>query len=620
MSKNGLCSAGCAEGRVRSDRVSAATCSRAVEDETLAAPTESEDRAPHTILVVAFFAVLAVVLAFPHVSRIGRGISGDPGDALLNMWIIRHVQLSVPHGWHALWNAPIFYPADHTLAYSETLFPVALVAWPLRALAGDVVAFNLVYIGSWVLCSWATYQLARRFTRQWPAAVVAALAYTYSTARLSEFGHFQIEAGGGLIALALLAAMWCLDSLSVWRALAFAVAFAAVALTASYDGALGAVVIAIVVAGRLLIERPSLRRVAAPSLVALVAIAGLVGPFAYQYVALQRKAFFRRAFIPSMALHLEDFRTGVADRLPTRLPALGSHLAATPGRHPLFPGIVALVLALFGAVALIRMSRETARERRRSELLLICLAGFVAVVLAFGDRGTVAGHDVALPFSLLREHVPGFSGIRAMYRLAIVGELAVALLAGVGADAILGRARGALRVVTAAALIGLCIAEALGPVGTVDVPTAADDNGFVQLLRAQPPGAVVELPMQDGSQGAARWAFVEAPRQLEALRDGKPRVNGYSGFDPPKFDVAARLFNDFPSAQALREARRFGVRYVVLRTKLIGHTPRQLRAILAQPGVARYSDAAARRMIRRLASDRGRVVAHVPGGYLIELS
>ena len=56
--------------------------------------------------------------------------------------------------------------------------------------------------------------------------------------------------------------------------------------------------------------------------------------------------------------------------------------------------------------------------------------------------------------------------------------------------------------------------------------------------------------MQSAGHGAQLWAYVEMPRQLEALRDDNPRINGYSGYQPPNFDNIATGWFLFRENQA----------------------------------------------------------------------
>jgi hypothetical protein len=66
------------------------------------------------------------------------------------------------------------------------------------------------------------------------------------------------------------------------------------------------------------------------------------------------------------------------------------------------------------------------------------------------------------------------------------------------------------------------------------------------------------------------WAYVETPRQLLALRDGRRWVNRYSGYQRAGFDALAATLDAFPSRAGLTAARALGVRDIVLCTTLVG--------------------------------------------------
>ena len=250
--------------------------------------------------------------------------------------------------------------------------------------------------------------------------------------------------------------------------------------------------------------------------------------------------------------------------------------------------------------------------------MLIGAAGLVCLVLAFGDWFRVSGHRIFLPFIVFRHTVPGFAGIRAVARFTTAAELAVALFAAVGIDALLRRGRGAARLALTIGLAAIVIAESSVNLAYVRVPTTKDDGGVQSALEARPKGVVLELPISSAVH--PMWPFVETPRQLLAINDGYPRVNGYSGFQPKGFDEEVATLSNFPAPDALFEARRLGVRYVVLRTQLVGPlSPAVLNATVGQDGVGLYTPRTARSMIDRL----GSAAAHVtplPGAYLVELA
>jgi hypothetical protein len=601
----------------RAVTATATTATETASLEEVVVADEAAVREPPWYAVVGVFALLSVWLTFRHVTQIGTAIPGTPGDSLLNLWIMTHVQDSVFRGWHALWDTPTFYPAEGTLAYSESLFAVALVDWPFRLLFGPIVAYNLMHIGASVLAAWAVYRLAIRYTRLWGAAFVGALVYTFAATRVTDVAHFQIVVGGALVPVVLLALLRCLDAPTTGRAVLLGLALAAVTLTASYDAALSLVLVVVVTTGWLLRQRPlEWRPYARAAAISVALVAAVVGPFAYMYLHLQQQEEFQRAFKPVMALRPRDLFAASRRSLGSQLPGLG-HLLHPTG-HLVFPGLVGLAGAVLGAIVLLRRPADELAVRRRRELLLVALAGAILLVLAFGDWQTIAGRRIPLPYQLLR-NVPGFSELRALSRLALGTQLAVALLTAVGLDAFVLRRAPSWRIPATIALAGIVCAEGFAGIGLTAVPTAADDYGIDRVLRAHPSGVVLELPMQSAGHGAQFWAYVEMPRQFVALRDEDPRVNGYSGFQPARFDNLATLLNRFPSPDALRQARRLGVRYVVLRTRFVGDAPPSVRFVLRN-GAGNYTDATASRMIRDLPKGSARSVKRAPGGYVIELA
>ncbi len=592
-------------------------------DIEIAAPPVPRD--PPAALLLAVFTVVAIALTFPNLTRFRTFVPGDSGDGLLTLWLIRSVQIGIPHGWHSFWNAPIFYPAPNTFAYSETMLPVALVHWPLRLVFGDVAALNLISLGAWVLSSWCTYRLARRFVAHWGAAFVAAFAYTYAVVRLVHQLHFQLVIGGALVPLVLLLLLQLLDAPTYRRGIALGLSFAALVLTASYYGAMMAVVMAIVSGGWLLtLPRGERRR----SVMSLAAAAGvivvLVMPIGVQYLRLQQHPEFRRGFDPVAGAHLDDFlAAGPTSYLLGHVPQIAprSHSGVRTIENRLFPGMIALGFGVVGVMVLVREARHRGLRRGRMRaLMLVSLGGLTCLVLSFGDWFRFRGHRVFLPFIVFRHFVPGFAGIRAVSRLALAAELALVLCAAVGVDALLARWRGRTPALVALVLAGLVCAEAALGLFFVRVPTSRDDGGVDLALRARPDGVVAELPISGITRGVL-WPFVEAPRQLLALRDGNPRVNGYSGFVPKGFDEEAAKLNTFPSARALEQLRQLDVRYVVLRTSLVGTlTPGSLTPTVSADRAGLFTDATARAMLGRLPAGVARSIVRLPGGYLVELA
>src|SRR5215212_3446177 len=81
------------------------------------------------IAIFAFFVLAAIVITWPQARNIRTAVP-DPGDPLLNTWIINWDCYALTHFPSRLFDAPIYHPANNALAYSENLLGIALFALP----------------------------------------------------------------------------------------------------------------------------------------------------------------------------------------------------------------------------------------------------------------------------------------------------------------------------------------------------------------------------------------------------------------------------------------------------------------------------------------------------------
>ena len=135
------------------------------------------------------------------------------------------------------------------------------------------------------------------------------------------------------------------------------------------------------------------------------------------------------------------------------------------------------------------------------------------------------------------------------------------------------------------------------------------------------PAPIDLFPGLEGVESAdgAAWPYTEAPRLFVSLGDWNQRVNGYSGFTPPGYDGDVPVLNEFPGPAAMQRLDELGVRYVVLRTRVLGDQRPEHAPLLAQDGAARFTPATARQRIREIPPERVRRVAKIAGAYVVEL-
>src|SRR5262249_32317767 len=91
------------------------------------------------------------------------------------------------------WNAPIFYPAPLTLAYSEHLTPQMLQILPVFAATGNIIlCYNVALLATIVLSGGGAYLLVRELTGRPLAAAVAGVAFAFAPYRIDQWAHLEV--------------------------------------------------------------------------------------------------------------------------------------------------------------------------------------------------------------------------------------------------------------------------------------------------------------------------------------------------------------------------------------------------------------------------------------------
>jgi hypothetical protein len=324
-------------------------------------------------LATLAYVLLTIVYTWPLPVHLG-GVTHDYGDPLLNTWILWWTTKALPLTAH-WWNAPIFYPATGTFAFSEHLLGLAPISAPLIALTGSpLVGYNITFIASFVFSALGAHFLAYTLTRRHDAAFVAAVAFAFAPYRLAQVPHIQV-----------LCAYWtpvCLaalhrygrESATKWAALA-AFAWLMQALSNGYYLFFLSVLLALWFAwfavGRW--RMTQWLRLAGFFAVA----AALLAPILLGYHSILKNTYdFHRG--------LEEIQTFSADvaglwTAPQELLVWGWLRGLNKPEGELFPGITLVLLAMFALIATHPLMRQ--EESRRLRLTRRVLAGLTIVFL-----------------------------------------------------------------------------------------------------------------------------------------------------------------------------------------------------------------------------------------------
>ena len=144
------------------------------------------------VAAAAAYVLLTAALTWPLVLHPGSLVPNDLGDPLLNTWILAWDARVMPltDRW---WNAPQFYPAAGTMAFSEHLLGLTIFTTPVILVTGNpLLAYNIAFLLSFVLSGLFAYFLAFTISRRHDCAFLAGLAFAFAPYRMAQLAHVQV--------------------------------------------------------------------------------------------------------------------------------------------------------------------------------------------------------------------------------------------------------------------------------------------------------------------------------------------------------------------------------------------------------------------------------------------
>lgn len=163
------------------------------------------------VALVIYLAIWVIAEVLPLVTHPGHAqlfqASEDPN---FYTWCLRWWPYSIAHGLNPLYSTQVDVPAGVSLAWSTSVPPLALLAFPLTALAGPVVSFSLLVTGAIPVSGWAAFVLCRRLTQRFWASLAGGAVYGFSAYEMNHIFAGQLNLAFSLLLplMAYLVVLW----------------------------------------------------------------------------------------------------------------------------------------------------------------------------------------------------------------------------------------------------------------------------------------------------------------------------------------------------------------------------------------------------------------------------
>ena len=577
------------------------------------------------LAVFVFFLAAAFFHLFPLGLHPADSIS-EPIDCLLNTWIITWSHLNLAKNPAAIYDANIFYPNRGSLSYSEHLFPLAVLSWPVFLVSGNpLLSYHFLLFLFVALNGTAMFLLLRHLTGNPWVGVVGGLMFAFNSYQTQHLTHLQLQSSW-IIPLAFLALHKFFAGRRLKHSLLFAFLLFLLTLCSVYYGLFLVSILVFLLPLFLLANLKKLNPAFLLKLFAPLLVFGLLTVlFSLPYFSTFKKFHFQRSL---------DRGTDVVHYLaPSADNRMMGRFLSPLGKYEyfLFPGIL---VTAFSGLALFQKRRLLRQSPAFLRVLLWTAAGlsFLAagIILATGGFGARWG---PVQISLRNAAKPAFMFLAALFLLTLLSFLFalfktkplpdeeknfLVILLGVfwafflsfgGYFMVLGHSTSALplpfrwfynslpgfRGVRVPARYGVFVMFGLVLLAGYGLRTALAKIknrawGWVVLaavvlfLNAEYltlPQQQIPLPPAGRIPPTYQWLrdqpgdfpILEYPLQPEvgyeavymyfSLFHQKKIVNGYSGFFPPSAWYIRQVFQVFPSVAAVDILQALNIRYMV---------------------------------------------------------
>jgi len=525
------------------------------------------------------FLIISSIITYPLILNMGDAFnSGDPAFVTWTMsWEIHTIKNdpSIIFNPLRLFDANIFYPNKNTLAFSEHLISISLMVSPIILLSNNpILAYNIVFILSFILSGFGMYLLAYHLIKDRISAIIAGTIFAFSIYRFAHFGHLHILSAQWM-PFALLYLDKFLKDRTYKNWSIFIIFFVLQVLTSWYLAFYTIILVALYTFYKFIICKDMICLVQnckfqMKILLFVIVVTIMVLPFVIPYIKANIDYNFKRPIQEN-----EYYSADIIDYF-TATPSnfLYGELAKTRGNikfaeHSLFVGFTIIILSLYGLIPLIKSPLKEYRQYYNQIFFIFLI--IIAFILSLGPYLHILGHkiDIVLPYYYLYS-VPGISSMRVPSRFIVLAVFGLSILGGYGSSKIIKQFENIYKnkkFIPAILIVFLILIESVWtiPIYYPKFPTGENIPEVYKWLNTKEGDfAIVELPMRP---------IDDTVYMYYSIYHWKKLVNGYSGFFPENYVLITDYLKKFPSNESINILKDIGgVRYIIIHTDKIDNS------------------------------------------------
>ena len=520
-----------------------------------------------------------IIMTYPLIWNLGQEI--ERGDGILNAWIIMWNVHAIQTDPLNIFNANIFYPTKSTLLLSENLLGTLPFALPIFSLTGNPIATYhlIIFIGFFLSC-YGAYLLSHYLCGNHSISFVAGVLYSFCTYKVTHFWWFQLTQSQW-IPISILFLHKFLDKKKLKDILLFSVFFCWQATSSMYYGLFLLLVTPILFITYSLINKGEIySKVNLAKLgVSFGLVVFLLGPIIIQFFTINGDYNLNRSS--------QEISEGSANILSFWSSPNYNYFWGEMNHNLLPSGVpwekynfigLSFFLSIVGAGYL--WIKKKLHPNKTNSVFYFALLVFTVLVSCGPELYFGRWHIGSNPVYHLANLIPGFEFIRVPARLAVVTMLALAVFSALILSTFAAQSKllkiavpfiFALIVVTDHFYLPIDIITKQGFKPPKDIPKV------YQWLGQQPGDfSIIEIPLK-------KSLWKETEYMYYSIFHWKKMVNGYSGFEPPSYSEAVKLFNHFPNVPALKWARDHNIKYLIVHTnELKNFNQNRLKKILSE--------------------------------------